>query len=99
MSPLLALHQQVEDALATLGFAKDRRGFNPHLTVARIRDGSSKADRQRAAEAIFSTRVQPGLRIDVDSISLMQSTLLPDGAVYESLASIPIEGRSSNDSS
>lgn len=99
LSPLLALHQQVEDALATLRFAKDRRGFNPHLTVARIREGSSKADRQRAAEAIFSTRVQPGLRIDVDSISLMQSTLLPDGAVYESLASMPIEGGPSNDSS
>ena len=99
LSPLLALHQQVEVALATLGFAEDRRGFNPHLTVARIRDGSSKADRQRAAEAIFSTRVQPGLHIEVDSISLMQSTLLPDGAVYESIASMPIEGRFRNGSS
>ena len=99
LSPLLTLHQQVEDALATLGFAKERRGFNPHLTVARIRDGTSKADRQRAAEAIFSTQVQTGLPIDVDSISLMQSTLLPGGAVYESLASMPLEGDFRNGSS
>ena len=98
LSPLLALHQQVEDALATLGFAKDRRGFNPHLTVARIRDGTTKADRQKAAEALLSTRIQPGLRIDVNSISLMQSKLLPDGAVYESLASMPLEGGSRNGS-
>ena len=99
LSPLLVLHQQVEDALAMLGFAKDRRGFNPHLTVARIRDGTSKADRQRAAEAIFLTRLQAGLRIEVNSISLMQSTLLPDGAVYKFLASMPLEGGSRNDSS
>ena len=98
LSPLLALHLQVENALATLGFAEDRRGFNPHLTVARIRDGTSKADRQKAAEAIFSTRVQPGLRIGVNSISLMQSTLLSGGAVYESLASMPIQGGSRNGS-
>ena len=98
LSPLLALHQQVEGALATLGFAEDRRGFNPHLTVARIRDGTSKADRQKAAEAILSTQVQPGLRIDVNSISLMQSTLLSGGAVYESLASMPIQGGSRNGS-
>jgi RNA 2',3'-cyclic 3'-phosphodiesterase len=34
-APLQSLHQQVSTACAALGFALERRGFRPHLTLAR----------------------------------------------------------------
>ena len=91
LAPLVALQQQIEEALAQFGFAGEGRGFSPHLTVARIRDGTSKADRQRAAEALITSRIPSGLSIEVRSISLMRSTLLPDGAVYERVACMPLK--------
>lgn len=94
LDPMLSLQRQIEGALATLGFPRDARGFSPHLTVARLRDGTSPADRRRAAEALFSARIPPGLPIEVGSVELMRSTLHPDGAVYECLASLPLPNES-----
>ena len=90
----LSLQRQIEDALTTIGFPRDPRGFSPHLTVARLRDGTSQADRRRAAEALFSTRIPSGLPIEVRSVQLMRSTLHPHGAVYECLASFPLHNES-----
>ena len=91
---LASLRQDIEDALEPLGFARDDREFTPHLTV-RLEGRASAADRRRVTQGLFSATVEPGPRIDVDSISLMQSTLLPDGAVYERLASMPLAGETS----
>ena len=87
---LLALHRRIDDALAALGFARESRAFTPHLTVARMRVGAPASDRRIAAEALFSAGVESGLSLDVDSVSLMRSLLLPSGAVYEPLAKIPL---------
>ena len=90
---LLALHQAVEDSLERLGYARERRDFSPHLTVARIRDGTPSDERRRAREALLSaTAFDSGLRIDVDHVSLMQSILLPEGAKYLRLARITLSG-------
>ena len=90
LAALWALQGQVDDALAPLGFPKDLRAFSPHLTMARIRNGTSKADRQLAARALSEIHVEPGAEISVASVELMRSTLKPDGAVHESLRSIPL---------
>ena len=91
LSALSALHKAVEDALEKLGFSRERREFSPHLTVARIRNGTPADDRWRAREALFSaTTFDQVIRIDVDHISLMQSILLPEGATYLRLARITL---------
>ena len=96
LEPLLALQRGVEDSLARLGFAPEHRKFSPHLTVARVRDGTSKDERNRAAELLSSTETMSGLCVEVDAISLMQSTLRPDGAVYARIATLPLRtGRQS----
>ena len=92
LTPLVSLHKDIEEALEGLGFARDGRDFSPHLTVGRLREGASREERQRAAEALSSARIGPGLRIPVNSLSLMQSLLHPDGAVYECLVSMPLKG-------
>ena len=90
LAALRRLQREVDDALEPLGFQKDLRAFNPHLTVARIRNGTSKADRQLAARTLSEIHVQSGVKISVESVELMRSKLTSDGAIYASLKSIPL---------
>lgn len=93
VSALEAIAGAVEEALEPLGFPRDKRGFNAHLTVARIRDGTSVGDRQRAAEVLHGSARDSTIEIDVNAVSLMRSTLRPSGATYDCLVSFPlIEG-------
>ncbi len=76
------LQQAVERSLSELGFRRERRRFNPHITAGRIRDGVSRSDRRRVTDTLFSHEyVRPPIR--VESVSLIRSILRPDGAIYE----------------
>ena len=86
------LHQGVEAALHGLGFAREKREFSPHLTVGRIRDGAPASDRHRAAEALFGAPLDSNAQTEVDSVSLIRSILLPQGAKYHRLAHMPLAG-------
>ena len=81
---LSRLQRRVESNLATLGFRPERRGFNPHVTIGRLRDGVSRSDRQRVTETLFSHQyARPAVR--VESVSLIKTTLHPDGSIYEAI--------------
>ena len=94
LEPLLALQHEIEEALVSIGFARENRGFSPHLTLGRFRDRTAIADRLSAADALFSAPIEPCLGMDVNSVSLIRSTLLPDGAVYDPLARMALGGGS-----
>ena len=85
-----AIAESVEEELEPLGFPRDKRGFNPHLTVARMRDGASAEDRQQAAEVLHGSPRDSTIEIDVNAVSLMRSTLRSRGATYDCLVSIPL---------
>ena len=57
MEDLAALQEEVEQAMLALGFRREKRRFNPHLTIGRVRDGvgqlSSAANRQRLCRRLF----------------------------------------------
>ena len=89
---LRSLQGAMEDPLAGLGFERERRGFSPHLTVARIRDGTSQANRRRAGEVLLSAPLEEGIAFKGAAVSPMRSTLGPGGAVYDRLASVPLGG-------
>ena len=82
---------KIEDALEGLGYARERREFSPHLTVARIGDRASVADRRRAAEALLSAPIGPSAEFAVEGVSLMRSILRPEGARYLRLAIVPLD--------
>ena len=83
------LQQRVEGSLAELGFTPERRRFNPHITAGRVRDRVSNADRRRVTETLLSHEyARPPIR--VESISLIRSTLHPDGAVYEPIYGVSL---------
>lgn len=82
LRPLIDLQRDVDQTLAALGFAAEKRPFNPHLTIARMRDNAARADRRRAADALAAYPLPPGIAISANAVSLMQSDLRPGGAVY-----------------
>ena len=69
----------VADLAASLGWDPGRERFRPHVTVARMRAGS-----QRARELPPT----PPLRFAPTAATLFRSSLEPDGARYEALASV-----------
>ena len=87
---LAALRSRIEEALHPLGFASEGRPFHPHLTLARLGDRGTRADRDRAAEALSSAPFEPGLTFAVEAVSLMRSILRREGARHVRLASIPL---------
>jgi 2'-5' RNA ligase len=87
---LAALAERVDIALAAVGYPRERRGFAPHLTLARLPDGLSQAERD-AVVAVTNAFTVPAFDPFVaDQVSLMRSYLGPGGARYERMAAFPI---------
>lgn len=83
------LHDRVEDELSAQGFRRDRRRFNPHVTLARLRDRVSGSDRRRVVEtasAVCHARVT----FPVEAVTLFQSILHPDGSIHTPMCRVPL---------
>jgi 2'-5' RNA ligase len=83
---LSRLQQNIDSALAVLGFAREERSFAPHLTLARIREGVSAPERRSFGELVGSTIFEDKYYVKVEGISLMRSQLTPAGAIYTCLS-------------
>jgi 2'-5' RNA ligase len=92
IASLLALQEQVEHALAPLGFPPEGRPFSPHLTLGRVRENASPGERRLLGEALQSLQTNQAASFEVRSISLMRSTLTRAGAMHSCLASTPLSG-------
>ena len=78
------LREEVETELSGVGFRRDGRRFNPHITLARLRDRVSRADRRQVVDtvsAVGHTRV----RFGVEAVTLFQSTLHSEGSIHTPL--------------
>ena len=87
---LYALAASIETWLAAAGVARERRGFTPHLTLARLPQELPDAIRSRIAEVTTAIRAPEIPPFVVQTVSLMQSHLGPSGARYERLMVYPI---------
>ena len=85
---LSQLQQNIDSALAPLGFAKEERPFMPHLTLARIRERTSPPERRSFGDLVGSTIFEDKYHIEVGAISLMRSQLTPAGALYTHLSAV-----------
>ena len=91
VNELSRLQQNIDSALAHLGFTREERSFTPHLTLARIRQGASPGERKSFGELVVSTRFENKYRIAVTAINLMRSQLTPAGAIYTCLALVELK--------
>jgi RNA 2',3'-cyclic 3'-phosphodiesterase len=74
---LSTLHGAVERALAPLGWPPEEREFSPHLTLGRVKDS------RKVVEARLPWGQQHEPRPwRVEEVHLVESRLLPTGAVY-----------------
>jgi 2'-5' RNA ligase len=91
LDKLSQLQQQLESNLVPLGFAPESRPFMPHLTLARLREQTSLAERQRFGQLIASSKFESAHPIEVDAINLIRSQLTREGAIYSLISSAGLE--------
>ena len=78
----------VEEILAAMGFARERREFKPHLTIGRWREFAGRPDLLR--REMERWREHDFGAWPVDEVIFFQSVLKPDGAVHTPLKVIPL---------
>lgn len=86
---LTALVEALDGALAELGFARERRPFQPHLTLARIKDRGREVGQALGQTGLLDQHQVLG-SLEVAALSLMKSALTPKGAIYTRLAEVPL---------
>ena len=82
---LTQIINQLEPHLRRLGFKSDKKGFRPHLTLARVRSGRHKAE---LAQRIDNLAEYSFGSLTADYLRLKQSVLTPQGPIYTVLREI-----------
>jgi RNA 2',3'-cyclic 3'-phosphodiesterase len=82
------LYRRLEDKLDKLGFPPEKRGFTPHLTLARLGDEVLPDERRQFGEFIAKSKADISYTIKADGLSLMKSQLTGKGAIYTRLSHV-----------
>lgn len=77
----------IDEQLSKLGFKKEKRGFSPHLTIARVKTAENK---EKLLQIIEKYKDVEFADIRVSSIKLKKSDLTPKGPIYTTLREIKI---------
>lgn len=80
---LKGFFQRLEPEIVGLGFKPERRGFSPHITLARVRSGRN---RDRLAEVVTSHAEERFGEFTISHLKLKRSVLTPRGPIYSTLA-------------
>ena len=86
---LAALAGAGERAALAAGLPPERRPFAPHVTLARLRRRGARVPPE-ALEPVPRGALWPNL-FPVTEVVLLRSALHPDGAIYDAVASFPLE--------
>jgi len=93
LAGLTALKEDVEAALAPLGYVPEERAFRPHLTLARAREPRGDARLAEARAGLGrSFSAGPAADFTAGDLILYQSHLSPHGAKYTPRARLPLAG-------
>jgi 2'-5' RNA ligase len=88
---LAAVQRNIESETARLGYARERRPFSPHLTLARVSRGAGARDVRKVAEVLNNFRVGFLGVARVEAVRMYRSELQPGGAVYTGLLTAHLE--------
>ena len=97
---LVRLQKDIESGLVPLGFPREARGFTPHLTLARLRQGTPPREQERFGRQVVDTNLggEGGSQgkdggpapMHVRQVNLMKSQFTPQGSIYTRLAHTPL---------
>ncbi len=90
---LEGLQHNIDSALIPLGFPQETHPFSPHLTLARLRDRASPAERRNLGKLLIATPFVTTCKFRVKSVLLMKSQLSRQGAIYSCLNNFPLNPR------
>ena len=84
---LMTAQRSVESEMSRLGYARERRPFNPHLTLGRVSRHSTNQDIRNIADVIKTQTVGYLGCARVMAFHIYRSDLKPSGAIYTKLFS------------
>lgn len=80
---LTEIFRRLEGEIVGMGFRPERRGFSPHITLARVRSGRN---RERLAGAVRERANEFFGTFEIEHIRLKRSDLTPRGPIYTTMA-------------
>ncbi len=83
------IFEQLEPRFRKIGFDPDRKGFSPHVTIARVKTGRM---RDELAKFVDEMRDTPFGAIHVEELRLKRSVLTPKGPVYSTIHTVRASG-------
>jgi 2'-5' RNA ligase len=87
---LVRLAEAVETEMTRIGFRREGRRFEPHLTIGRVRSGGP--EQAALGELIAAQAAFEGGAMEVDEVVLFSSELRPQGPIYEALERVELTG-------
>ena len=81
--------EQLEPRFRQIGFDPDRKGFSPHVTIARVKTARM---REELAKFVDEMRDTPFGAIHVEEVRLKRSVLTPKGPVYSTIHAVRASG-------
>ena len=84
---LTILQEKIDAKMGQLGFPREKKKFNPHLTLARIKHkkGVNKNKFVNLKQEVDSVPLIKTEPFQVDSVKLIHSELTPKGSIYKIL--------------
>lgn len=85
---LLKIHDLLENECEKIGFARETKKFNPHLTIARLRETNKSSN-------LVKKHLQnnfEGDEFEVSEIVIYESQILPTGSKYKKWKSVNVKG-------
>jgi 2'-5' RNA ligase len=80
--PLERIAEELDESMNELGFEREKRGFKPHLTLARTRSARNIANVQ---EILMENAATDYGEYTVDRVLLKKSVLTPKGPIYSNV--------------
>ena len=88
--PIVRLHDRLEKALEGIQLEKENRPFNPHLTLARVRQRTSRETANQIGQTLSEFKVGSLGTFEVRQIHLIESQLTPQGPIYTTRFTAPL---------
>jgi 2'-5' RNA ligase len=85
---LITIAERLDQDLLALGFKPERRGFSPHLTLARVKSRMGKDELQQILKDYEGHEFG---EIDINCIRLKKSDLTRGGPIYTTVKEINLE--------
>jgi len=89
-SALSALQHSVEAIATRMGYLPEEHPFSPHLTIGRVGQSITQADRMKISAVIQTMSVGSLGMVHVEAVCIFKSDLRPGGSVYTPLYTLPL---------